>query len=463
MEQLGVKQQPKQVFQHLKFVAFKDLTLWDVKRLFIERTQSNYSTATLGQYIQEESTKIKPSENPEKEHFILGVNNQVGVFDAYVQHGKEIKQPYKVMKSGYLAYNPYRINVGSIGIKTDEHQHNLISPAYVVFSCKNQLKPEFLFRLFKTNRFNQVIRESTTGSVRQNLTYRILQSLQVPLPSLPEQEKILARYKDKIAEAEQLEQELATFIDRYQNILFKHLGIEIIQAKQVKNKLHIVNFKDISRWDVLYLSGALPSIQSKYQLIKFSNVILCLNSNYGKSIRINSSSFPDNEFQYIGMEHIEKGTGELLEAIKVKGKQIKSHSISIPKGFLLYGKLRPYLNKYWVNDKVDDNLICSAEFLVFNIDQTKVNKTFFKFILSSSIVQTQISDKPSGARMPRINEKVFMELEFPLPPLSIQRRIVKELEALVAKRKAKQAQAEQLRQQAQQEFEQNIFLPSEAN
>ena len=37
--------------------------------------------------------------------------------------GKEINQAYKKMELGWLAYNPYRINVGSIGIRQQEHKN----------------------------------------------------------------------------------------------------------------------------------------------------------------------------------------------------------------------------------------------------------------------------------------------------------------------------------------------------
>ena len=48
------------------------------------------------------------------------------------------------------------------------------------------------------------------------------------------------------------------------------------------------------------------------------------------------------------MESVEKNTGELLGLPIVKGMQIKSQTVRIPKGFFIYGKLRPYLNKYCI-------------------------------------------------------------------------------------------------------------------
>lgn len=444
-------------FNYLKLVSFKDFALWDVKRLVAERIASVFPIVSLGDYIKEENTKIRPALEPEKEHKILGVNNIDGIFDAYTQLGKEIKQPYKIMKEGFLAYNPYRINVGSIGLKTKEHNNDLISPAYVVFSCKNGLNPDFLFKLFKTDRFNKVIRDNTTGSVRQNLTIDILKTLEIPLPKPVEQEEILAEYNAKMQEAERLKMDVDTTYQRIQTELKKMLGLVVEVQSITKNKLLFVNFKDLSRWDTLFLSGGVPNIKSTKKTVRFSNVIKCLNSNYGNSIRVNSVNFPNNDYHYIGMEHIEKETGELIEMPVVKGKMIKSQTLNVPKNFFLYGKLRPYLNKFWINKTDFDDIICSSELLVFDIDRELVTEDFFKYILSSEIIQTQISDKTSGARMPRINEKVFMNLEFPLPSIDEQKEISKELDKLIADRKVKQMKVNELKEQAITDFESKIF------
>jgi len=131
----------------MKFLPFRDVVLWDVKRYASERIKSDYPIVKLGLHIQEESHKVKLFDYPEEEFGILGVNNKIGIFDAYKEVGANINQAYKKMGIGWLAYNPYRVNVGSIGMRTEEHQHEYISPAYVVFSCKETLLPDFLLNL----------------------------------------------------------------------------------------------------------------------------------------------------------------------------------------------------------------------------------------------------------------------------------------------------------------------------
>jgi len=151
---------------YIKFIDFKDFKLWDVKRYSAKVITSHFQMVSLAHHIQAEHKKYKLFDEPENDFGILGVNNVDGIFDAYTQKGKEINQVYKKMQTGWIAYNPYRVNVGSIGIKKTEHKNEYISPAYVVFSCKENLLPEFLFLVFKTKAFNRVINDNTTGSVR---------------------------------------------------------------------------------------------------------------------------------------------------------------------------------------------------------------------------------------------------------------------------------------------------------
>jgi len=186
----------------LQFIEFKDLSSWSVKNYLSSEISSIYKIVKLGDFIKEEKEKIKPFEYPNDEFKILGVNNKIGLFDNEIKLGKNINQAYKIVKDGFLAYNPYRVNVGSIGLKTNKQKFNLISPAYVVFSCKNGLLPEYLFLIFKMDTFNKIINENTRGSVRQILAFDILENLKIPLPPLDKQKEMIEKIQTNLKEQE---------------------------------------------------------------------------------------------------------------------------------------------------------------------------------------------------------------------------------------------------------------------
>lgn len=445
-----------QTYKYLHFVNHKTFLLWDIKRYFMTQIASSHTIVRLGDFIKEEGAKYNISDKT-KTYGILGVNNQSGIFDAYEESGTKIKQKYKKMQVGWIAYNPYRINVGSIGMRKEEHHYEYISPAYVVFSCKEGLNPEYLFLLMKTELFNKIIRENTTGSVRQNLNYSVLSNLQIPLPSLEEQIKIVTAY-NTLQEQAKICSALSYGVDvEIEEYLHDKLGTNI-ELNLKDSLLSFVHYKDISRWDPLFLLSS-SNIVSKYSLVRLADCIgHFLTDQNRKSLRLETRKTPLKDFRYIGMEHVEKGSGQIIDSPIVKGKEIKSQTIHVPHGYYIYGKLRPYLNKYWYNDlETDENeIICSSEFFVFDI-KDGINTLYFKYVLASYIVQQQIADAMSGARMPRISEQTFRNIQIPLPPLAVQNEIVDHISALRAKQKHLQQQASDLRQQAQQQFEQTIF------
>lgn len=94
-----------------------------------------YPIALLGDLIILNNEKIKPTDFQETEFTVLGVSNQAGVFINEKLKGEDIKQTYYKVYKNQFCYNPYRINVGSIGFCEFDIQNQIISGAYNVFGC----------------------------------------------------------------------------------------------------------------------------------------------------------------------------------------------------------------------------------------------------------------------------------------------------------------------------------------
>lgn len=127
---------------------------------------------------------------------------------------------------------------------------------------------------------------------------------------------------------------------------------------------------------------------------------------------------------YVGLEHIEKGTGKLLSF--GDSSQIKSTKSNFYTGDLLYGKLRPNLNKVWLADR---NGICSTDILVFPHGDRLSNKFLFYRLLSHDFVK-YASQNASGVELPRVSYKNIAKFPIILPPLPEQHRIVAKIEEL---------------------------------
>ena len=112
---------------------------------------------------------------------------------------------YKIINTNTFAYNPARINVGSIGY-SGELNNVIISSLYVCFKTKDELSDHFLLAFLDTYEFKKAVLRNAEGGVRSYLFYDNFSIIKIPLPSLEEQKKIvefLTVIDDKISLVEQ--------------------------------------------------------------------------------------------------------------------------------------------------------------------------------------------------------------------------------------------------------------------
>lgn len=133
--------------------------------------------------IEEITERIDLSEYPDKGWKILEVS-QNGIFLGDIIKGDEATQKYKVVRAGDIVYNPYRINIGSIGVVPPHLDGALASPAYVVIRVKNaQFPPSYIVSILKRPRYMQVIMNYSVSSARASLPFSELARIKIPKPS----------------------------------------------------------------------------------------------------------------------------------------------------------------------------------------------------------------------------------------------------------------------------------------
>ena len=148
----------------------------------------------IGDVISEYSVRNKFDENIP----VYSVTNEKGFCTGYFS--KEVaskdKSTYKIVPRGYFAYNPSRINVGSVDWQKYEDRV-IVSPLYVVFGVSDRLDRQYLLHYLKSDMMLSFIKEYATGSVRDNLKLADLGKFPINLRPVEEQRQI-ATTLDKI-------------------------------------------------------------------------------------------------------------------------------------------------------------------------------------------------------------------------------------------------------------------------
>lgn len=98
---------------------------------------------------------------------------------------------YKVVRRGEFAYNPSRVNVGSLAM-LNEYDEGILSPMYIVFKANKTIDKTYLLQCLQSWWFRGHIPAYTQGSVRDSLSFDGLCSMKFYIPSLEEQKAISA-------------------------------------------------------------------------------------------------------------------------------------------------------------------------------------------------------------------------------------------------------------------------------
>ena len=126
---------------------------------------------------------------------VYSVTNSQGFVPSTDYFSKEVYSKdltnYKIVKRGMIAYNPSRVNVGSLAVQNAEEQV-IVSPLYVVISVdETQLLPEYLCYFLHSDIGLKEIAAHTAGSVRDSLKFSALQNIEITIRSVEEQRFII--------------------------------------------------------------------------------------------------------------------------------------------------------------------------------------------------------------------------------------------------------------------------------
>jgi type I restriction enzyme S subunit len=128
---------------------------------------------------------------------------------------------------------------------------------------------------------------------------------------------------------------------------------------------------------------------------------------------------PQGVVTFVGLEHIERDTGVRIGSEKIQLEEMTGRRAHFRAGDIIYGYLRPYLNKVWI---AEFDGICSVDQYVFNVRETADRNYIAHFLRSAEFLKTAPVESTPG-QLPRIRSGEIAETLVPLPPLDEQRRI----------------------------------------
>lgn len=452
----------------LSTVSFSAIQQWDVKHFFLNKVKSVYPIERLGLHLVHQTKKVQLSDFPDNEFIILGVSNKTGMFDASKEKGKRIKQKYHIVKDSWIAYNPYRINIGSIGIKTPKLKGKYISPAYVVFSCKDTLLPEFLLLMMKSNFFNSLIKDSTTGSVRQTLRFDKLANIKAPIPSVEEQQKILDAYHATFTKSE----ENVKKGDAFTEGLLSDIQSDVSYYKS-KNRqsdtgtsiLQTVPFSSVQRWEVDFIlkEGRLETVRSSFKYKSYSISELTKKSLFGVSAKA-SATQKEDMIPMLRMANIANGELNCAELKYLPYSFVTADKEPdkwlLKKGDFLINRTnsKELVGKSAVFN-LDGNYTYASYIIRYRFDTSIVLPEYVNILFMLPIIRIQIDTMSrQTAGQCNINSDEIGSIRIPVPSISLQRAIISKYNEAKNEANKYYKKADWLKEKAKSDFESAVFL-----
>jgi len=196
----------------------KAAPLMQLCQSYIQELKHKYPAQEIGPYIEE--CNERNADGKYGVEMLRGVTSE-GVFDISKAKTDGLNfLPYKVVHNGEFAYNPSRINLGSIAML--DKDISIISPMYIVFKLNSQeIHPQFLSIWFRRTEFQRSTLFYASGSVRDTFDFNEMRRVRIPLPPLDVQRAIVNIYKcaneakQIAAEADRLSREVCPALIQY--------------------------------------------------------------------------------------------------------------------------------------------------------------------------------------------------------------------------------------------------------
>ncbi|MGI8314931.1 restriction endonuclease subunit S [Halobacillus mangrovi] len=442
-------------YSSLKFVRFKDIEKWSTYSLIESNILFNdkYPLKSISKFLKRNKTKIDIEDDRiYKRPTVQLYGNGVKVRDKV--YGKDIgtKKQF-LIKEGQFIISRIDARNGAFGIAGPELNNSIATSDFPVFEInKNEIIAEYFELITHTEHFRDICRNESSGTTgRQRIKEKDFLNNKVPLPSLEEQEKIVSRYKEVVAKANEATKKAINLEKEIEEYINSTLGIEI-KKREIKKGLQFASFKDIEDWSVDSIIGKKEVLRNKgYDIKKIGE--LCKIGSGGTPSRKKEEFYKNGSIPWLK-------TGEIREEIiydteeKITKIGLKQSSAKLyPKDSLviaMYGATAGRSAKLGI--EASTNQACAV---LHQIDKSVVNTDFLWIYIQNEM--KNIKDLASGSAQPNLNAEKISNYEVVLPPLDTQDLIVEKVNNMRVEIENQTKASASFHLEAIEEFKKTIF------
>lgn len=370
---------------------------------------------------------------------------------------------------GDLAFSKIDARNGAVGLIPDSIAKAVVTSEYPVFTPKaDKLRAAYLHHLLRAEHFKADLQGKASGtSGRKRVTPEGFLSLEVPVPTLDEQDALVAAYTADLSRAAQLEQE-AEAIERAGWQAFE-TALGVAPPLPLSDKpVFVARFKDVERWShesILRssVSGGTEHAHS-WPLARLGDVIADLEN--GWSPKCHDHPAREGKWGVLKLGAVSFGTFNAAENKELPTTLKPRPEYEVEAGNVLIS--RANVVRYvgacvYVEATPPKLLLCDKIFRVRFQPDSQLLPHFLAEAMKLRSVREHIESRLTGTSptMKNISKPALLDIRFPLPDLATQQGIVDDIGTSRLSAAAKRTAAATLRQSAWATFEAALFTATE--
>lgn len=314
---------------------------------------------------------------------------------------KEVKSTKNIFKKGDILYGKLRPYLNKIVYANVE---GICSTDIIVLTPKKEkaLSTYLAYYLY-SKKFLEFATRTMTGVNHPRTSWSKLEDFLIPLPPLPEQQKIAAvlsavqEAKEKTEAVIRAAKELKKSLMKY---LFTYGPVPVDEAEKVRLKQTEI--------------GLVPQ---EWKVIKINDVV-------EKTRQKNPKATPNLQIKYIDVSGIDRENLRIKDYKTYYGINAPSRARKIIKSSdIIFASVRPTLKRIAIVSKEFHNELCSTAFSVLRAKQNIINSNYLYFAISRDIFVNNLGAIQRGASYPAVTDKDVKNQFIPFPPLNVQNTI----------------------------------------
>lgn len=446
----------------LKIINFTQLVNWSSYTLLGKELiyTQKYPFVKIGDLLKRNKEAVKIQDEVTYRRATIRINGN-GITLRDNVPGKTIgtKNQFRI-HAGQFLLSKIDARNGAFGVVPKELEDGIITGNFWTFDVDySKINPYYLALLTGTKEFQKLCQSASVGTTNRNYLQesQFLEFL-IPLPTIQEQQNILFNFNQKVQKVVELRTKSKNIEHEVDTYLKTELGINKGIGIEINKGLNFIDFANLTKWALTHLIKDKQNIfeSSKYKTIKIKDLLLFFEGGNtpSKSRKDfwNGNIFWTSPKDFRGQRVIEKAMDKITQqAVEETGIRV------FPKGVFVSVFRSGILQHSFPTAITEIETAINQDLKAYSLKENLIDKYYYlhfvhvfkKYILSSC--------SKKSVTVESINTEDFLELQIPLPPLPIQKKISDRINTWVSRRNILELKANEITIQSQQEFENEIF------